>query len=173
MKVTSAPYGGSSSRAFLAHAIAISESTPGGILKLSFRSVFVRSTFPATCTDGIPSAPIIESVGAQFIAIIMSSVVSEACLSESTVGNCSQMLLPTISLSATAFSLISSGISTCISGIRTRPVAESSTRSRRILRILNDEGIEPPEFPEWMPSCDTFTESVPDTKPLRASVIHT
>ena len=148
VNVTCAPYGGSFSRISFARAIAYSESTPGGILKLSFRSVFVRRTFPASCTEGIPSAPMMDRVGSQFIATIMSSVVSEACLRVSTVGNCSHMLSPTISLREIAFSLTFSGISTCISGILTFPEDESSTLSNRIRWILKEEGIEPPEFPE-------------------------
>ena len=128
------------------------ELMPGGILKLNFKSVFVRKTLPAFCTEGIPSAPIIPKAGLQLTSSKLSSTDSDSEINVSTTGSVSHIELPITSARATACSRIVFDIVVCISGIRISPVAESSILSRRILCILKEDGIVPPDIPECTPS---------------------
>src|SRR6185295_9307660 len=65
--VTFAPYGGSLSNACFTAFAAACPSTPGGRRNDSLSAVKGRSTLPAFCSEGIPSAPVTESVGRQLL----------------------------------------------------------------------------------------------------------
>src|SRR5678816_4892695 len=65
--VTFAPYGGSLSSTCLIAFAAACPSTPGGKRNDSLSAVNGRSTLPAFCSDGIPSAPVTDSVGRQLL----------------------------------------------------------------------------------------------------------
>ena len=60
---TFAPYGGSLSSAFLTARGGGLRVDVGGKRNDSFSAVYGRSTFPAFCSDGMPSAPVTASVG--------------------------------------------------------------------------------------------------------------
>src|SRR4026209_2433343 len=64
---TVAPYGGLLSSACLTALPAASPSTPGGNPNDSLRAVKGRATLPAFCSDGMPAAPVTESVGRQLL----------------------------------------------------------------------------------------------------------
>ena len=153
--------------------MAASESAPGGTLKLSFRSVLVLRTLPAVCMGGMPSAPMTDMQGLQFMFSIISAAPGVCGCIPSTTGRSSHTVSPSRSIRASDCALTSSVIGTCISGISTSPVSESSTLSRSILAILNDEGITPPPWPECMPSWETCTDRVPASRPRSASVTQT